>query len=67
MINNHRISHLENKDISVSDKGKVVIDEEINESLSPKFLGMMKIVTVHRCYINCTILINDDFKISVLL
>ena len=61
LINNHRISQLENeKDISVFDKGKAIIDEEID----PKFLGMMQIVTTHCWYINCTILINNDFKVS---
>ena len=65
MINNHRISQLENeKDICVFDKGKAVIDEEIDTSLNPKFLGMMQIVTAHRWYIYCTILINNDFKVS---
>ena len=65
MINNHRISQLENeKDISVFDKGKGIIDEEIDTSLNPKFLGMMQIVTTHCWYINCTILINNDFKIT---
>ena len=65
MINNHRISQLENeKDIFDFDNGKAVIDEEIDTSLNPKFLGMMQIVTTHCWYINCTILINNDFKVS---
>ena len=71
MINNHRISQLENeKDISsthLTNKGKAVVDEEIDESLSSKpnsFLGMMQIVTAHRWYINCTILVNNDFKVT---
>lgn len=73
MINNHRISQLENeKDISsthLTDIGKAVVDEEINESLSSKpnsFLGMMQIVTAHRWYINCTIPVNNDFKVTTI-
>ena len=65
MINNHRIFQLENeKEISVFNNGKAVIDEEIDASISPKFLGMMQIVNAHRWYINCTILTNNDFKVS---
>ena len=44
-----------------------VVDEEIDESLSSKpnsFLGMMQIVTAHHWYINCTILVNNDFKVT---
>ena len=67
MINSHRISQLENNisedDISVPEKEKNVLDDE-NPELSVKFLGMLQIVTAHRWYINCTILIDNDFKIS---
>ncbi|KAF3622835.1 hypothetical protein FXO38_31076 [Capsicum annuum] len=45
-------------------------DSEINK-LSPKedlkrdyFLGMMQLVTAHKWYINCTILINMEFSIT---
>ena len=39
------------------------MDNEISDS-NDKFLGMLQIVTAHRWYINCTILINNDFKVS---
>lgn len=74
MIHNHRISQLQNTENDISqtnliNKGKEIEekDEEPLHLINSKpisFLGMMQIVTAHRWYIKCTILINNDFKIT---
>ncbi|KAL3359794.1 hypothetical protein AABB24_016335 [Solanum stoloniferum] len=71
IIYDHRLTQIE----SANSKGKTKIDDfpvEDNTlakpvTIDPKqnmFLGMMQVVTAHKWYVKCTILIDNSFSIS---
>ncbi|KAM3266267.1 hypothetical protein P3L10_003261 [Capsicum annuum] len=80
MISDHRILKIEEKiidasEVSFASKGKEKDFEHSENSEIDKFspaedlkkdyfLGMMQIVTAHKWYINCTILINKEFSVT---
>ncbi|KAM3375109.1 hypothetical protein P3S68_013823 [Capsicum galapagoense] len=79
MISDHRILKIEEKidvsEVSFASKEKEKDFEHSEQSEIDKFsptedlkkdyfLGMMQIVTAHKWYINCTILINKEFSIT---
>jgi len=71
MICDHRLTQIE----KANNKGKNIAEEDIpavntlanSVNFDPKrdmFLGMMQVVTAHKWYVNCTILINNQFSIT---
>ncbi|KAG5580127.1 hypothetical protein H5410_050754 [Solanum commersonii] len=71
IICDHRLAQIE----SANSKGKNKVDDSTTEentlantlNIDPKqnmFLGMMQIVTAHKWYVKCTILIDNTFSIT---
>ena len=73
MICDHRITQIEKINSPAeksNDKNKGIFENDIEEkpiNFNPKhdmFLGMMQIITAHKWYIKCTILIDNSFSIT---